>query len=128
MLPRLRPCCMVETGKPSAPYWWRETAHRGIVAGIETEFTVQSGTGGEAPDPQAVATRCDLRITAQRLLKRELRPDVDRAGGGIATMVQVDCGELILLCQDVGNAVAVAGLHGGERGGVIWSRCLGLSC
>ena len=55
----------------------------------------------------------------QRLLEHELRPVIDRAGHGITTVVEIDRSELILLRQNVSNAIAVSGLHSGQRRAVI---------
>ena len=81
---------------------------------------MQSVTGGGAPNPQTVAARRNFgNNCAQRLLEHELRPAFDRAGNGIAAMVEIDRGKAFLLRQNIGNAVAVSGLHSGERSGVI---------
>ena len=76
-------------------------------------------TGSDAPDSQDRTAGCDFGVAVQRLLEHELGPAFDRTGHGIAAMIEIDRGKAVLLRQNIGNAIAVSGLHSGERSGVI---------
>ena len=64
---------------------------------------MQRVAGSGAPDSQAIAARRDFSVAVQRLLEHELRPDVDRAGHRIATIIHVDRDKVFLFRLNVGQ-------------------------
>ena len=118
MLPRLRPWRRSRPEMVSALLVPRNSSTACFVARIELEFTVQSVTGSATPDPQTVAARGNFGVAVQCLLEHELGPAFDRTGRGVAAMIEIDRSQSVQLRQNIGDAVAVSGLHSGQRRGV----------
>ena len=109
----------IQTGNGERLVGAAEQLDRVFVARIELEFAVQSVTGSDAPDSKPRTAYCDFSVAVQRLLEHELRPVIDRTGYSIAAMIEIDRGKVFLLRQNIGNAITMSGLHGGERSAVI---------
>src|SRR5262249_9651844 len=83
-----------------------------LAVNVKGELPVEALAIRESPDPAAGPGRRHLGIAVAAGFKEVLRPHVDRVSVDVTAIVYVDRSEWIGLGENVGDAVAVAGLHG----------------